>query len=214
MNAQQSRARRWCFTVNNPPTDALVKVKSDDRVRRGIFGEEIGESGTPHIQGYLEFFSPLRFNAVKALLPRAHLSAARGSSFDNYKYCSKDGKFETIGEWESIKKSGKKCKQNNDIQMSDLIDELATNGKSELKNCGLYIRHKISIDQRVAERRDVLCPTVWEAKYIKRKGITSFSDAGGLSTEGANECVSTSSRPAGLGAPQAPIRTQQCRRPG
>lgn len=154
MCAQQSRARRWCFTWNNPPTDALVKVKSDARLRRGIFGSEVGESGTPHIQGYIELSSPLRFNAVKALLPRAHLQAARGTSYDNYKYCSKDGKFETVGEWESIKKSGDKCKGNNDIQMSDLIAELATHGNSDLKNCGLYIRHKMSIDQRVAECRE------------------------------------------------------------
>ncbi len=149
-----SVSKNWCFTVNNFSDDLVSNLKKDDRIRRGIFGDEVGESGTRHLQGYFEFFSALRFNAVKNLLPRAHICAAKGSSFDNYKYCSKDGKFQTMGEWETVIKNGNKSKQNNEIQMSDLIEQLATNGKSDLKNSGLYIRHKNSIDQRVSELRE------------------------------------------------------------
>jgi len=51
---KDSRAIRWCFTLNNPAdfgADSFCK-DFDNKVKRGVFGTEIGKKGTPHIQGY------------------------------------------------------------------------------------------------------------------------------------------------------------------
>lgn len=102
-----SRAKRWCFTLNNwtqPEYDALSVASSDAsaRVVYLIFGKETGESGTPHLQGYVEFQAAVRFTTVKNRLglQRAHLQVARGSPQQNRDYCSKDGDYEEFGSFE------------------------------------------------------------------------------------------------------------------
>jgi len=57
----------------------------------GICGEEVGEKGTPHLQGYINLSTPLSLSVMKNYLLRANLSVAGGSDLDNQKYCSKDG---------------------------------------------------------------------------------------------------------------------------
>lgn len=63
-----------------------------------VFGREVGEEGTPHLQGYIRFGTNKRFNAVRALMPQCHLSVARGNWEQNKAYCTKDGDFEEFGE--------------------------------------------------------------------------------------------------------------------
>lgn len=93
--------KHWCFTLNNY-TQQDVKnlkqyIKSQD-VTYGILGFERGESGTEHIQGYIQFAKRRRFNNVReALSDRAHIEAARGSGIDNRKYCSKSGDYYEAG---------------------------------------------------------------------------------------------------------------------
>lgn len=60
------------------------------------FGKEVGENGTPHLQGYVTFKATWRLSALKLLLPRAHWEQAKGNRAHNREYCSKDGDF-----WES-----------------------------------------------------------------------------------------------------------------
>ncbi len=55
-----------------------------------IFQLEMGEEGTAHFQGYVEFKQPLRLAAMKKLCPFAHFEIARGSSKQNREYCSKE----------------------------------------------------------------------------------------------------------------------------
>lgn len=87
--------RKAVFTLNNwtqEEYDMIVNgltQKSHDF----IIGKEVGESGTPHLQGYVEFKSALKFRTVKNLLPRAHIEKAHGTREQNIKYCSKDGDF-------------------------------------------------------------------------------------------------------------------------
>ncbi len=59
-----------------------------------IFGQEVAETGTPHLQGYLEFKNARAFGGVAALVPRAHLLKAKGNREQNLKYCKKEGKWE------------------------------------------------------------------------------------------------------------------------
>ena len=51
-----SAGKRWCFTWNNYDVDAMAQLGQwfDELKLEWIFGEERGEKGTPHLQGYIE----------------------------------------------------------------------------------------------------------------------------------------------------------------
>lgn len=63
-----------------------------------IVGKEVGDSGTPHLQGYIHFVNPRSFDFMKRYLPRAHIEVAGGSDADNKTYCSKQNDFWEFGE--------------------------------------------------------------------------------------------------------------------
>lgn len=54
-----------------------------------VFQHEIGENGTKHLQGYLEFDSSRRLSACKKINARAHWERRFGSQEDAIKYCKK-----------------------------------------------------------------------------------------------------------------------------
>ncbi len=92
-----SAARHYCFTLNNYSDVAIDKLKSLD-CRYLIYGKEVGESGTAHLQGYVSFSKKVRFNTAKKLLPAGcHLESAKGSAAQNTEYCSKSGDVFTMG---------------------------------------------------------------------------------------------------------------------
>ena len=72
-----------------------------------IIGKEVGDSGTPHLQGYITFHKNKRLSPVKIIHPRAHWEIARESTDECIKYCSKDGDFHEIGERPKVGSRGK-----------------------------------------------------------------------------------------------------------
>ena len=93
-----ARVRNWVYTLNNYTDDEVVHLKALN-CRYHILGMERGENDTPHVQGYIEFAKPIRFNAVKLLLPRAHIEPRRGSRGEAREYSKKDGDFFEVGIW-------------------------------------------------------------------------------------------------------------------
>lgn len=92
-----NQGRRWCFTLNNYSEEEEKRIQGvyDEYpgvVRFIIYGRETGESGTKHLQGYLELRKHRRLNGVKTLLgtERLHLEVAVGSAEQNVTYCSKE----------------------------------------------------------------------------------------------------------------------------
>lgn len=86
--------RNWCFTLNNYDEAELVALReslSDStKVRYAIFGKEIGESGTPHLQGYVSLKKVQRLSGIKKVVGnRAHVEVANGDERQNITYCSK-----------------------------------------------------------------------------------------------------------------------------
>lgn len=97
-----SAAKHWCFTLNNyNDTDvALFNAIGQERVEIDyfIYGKEIGESGTPHLQCFVSFSKKKRFAYVKGLFgDRIHAEKAKGSPEQNRTYCSKGGEFAEFG---------------------------------------------------------------------------------------------------------------------
>lgn len=89
---QISPAIRWTFTLNNYTDEqisAIVPVIKE-KCRLGIFGKEIcPTTGTPHLQGYIEFKTksrPLNLFGIKAM----HWEKAKGNRLSNRIYCSKE----------------------------------------------------------------------------------------------------------------------------
>ena len=93
------KSRKWSFTLNNPtPAEKESIANAEDRYTYCIVGNEVGESGTPHLQGFIYFPSQVRMNTVKSVVGvRAHVEMSRGTVKQNYDYCSKDKDFTEYG---------------------------------------------------------------------------------------------------------------------
>lgn len=92
-----SRARGWCFTVNNydDTVHSTIIEYCKHHTEKWIVGKEVGSNGTPHLQGYIYFKNAVAFNTVKSVMPTAHIEKAKGKPQQNFDYCSKDGDYET-----------------------------------------------------------------------------------------------------------------------
>lgn len=96
-----SVAKHWCFTVNNPtPEDkaGLATAWEEGKLAYLVAGNEVGDQGTPHIQGYVVLAKKTRLAGVKKLFPRSHVELARGTPKQASEYCKKDGDFQEWGE--------------------------------------------------------------------------------------------------------------------
>lgn len=92
-----NRLRNVCFTWNNYDDTSLDAIKARDDVTYAVYGFEVGENGTPHIQGYLEFKTSVRFTTLQKVLGNSHMEKRRGTAKQAADYCKKDGKFEEYG---------------------------------------------------------------------------------------------------------------------
>lgn len=93
------KARNWVFTLNNPTEEDEARIaKPYDQIKYVAYSHEVGESGTPHFQGFLCAWEPIRMTFLKKYLPRAHLEIMHGRLQDNEAYCSKQGELIEIGE--------------------------------------------------------------------------------------------------------------------
>lgn len=97
-----NRGRRWCMTINNYDEKNYTRTLEYFAVKKCqyIVAKEVGESGTPHLQIYVEYKNPIAFNTLKKIFPRAHISKSRGTREHNLKYCTKEGNYETNFEWD------------------------------------------------------------------------------------------------------------------
>lgn len=99
-----SQVRNLCFTLNNY-TDEEYKTLLMQDCKYIIIGKEVGENGTPHLQGYIEFNKPKRLTTLKKINARIHWEARKGTAEQAATYCKKDGDFIEQG---TISKQGER----------------------------------------------------------------------------------------------------------
>ena len=97
INAKTNVAKRttartvaWCYTINNPTTPIPF---NDYSMSYHVYGDETGDSGTRHYQGFIVFKNRKLFTQVKELCPEAHWESARGTYQQAADYCKKESKF-------------------------------------------------------------------------------------------------------------------------
>lgn len=84
-----AQARQWCFT-DFSVAEQLDPGMMEPTPDYAIYQLECSPTTClPHFQGYLHFPSPVRLNALKRLLPTAHLETCKGTPAQNIEYCSK-----------------------------------------------------------------------------------------------------------------------------
>lgn len=90
------KIRNFCFTINNwtsADIDRLAYLTTpNSRVQAKylIYGKEVGEEGTPHLQGYCELHAQVSFNVLKEHIPNAHIESRIGTAKQASDYCKKD----------------------------------------------------------------------------------------------------------------------------
>lgn len=83
------RSRNWCFTINNYTINDVNQLK-EIKYKYIVLGDEVGELGTPHIQGFVHFENALSFDSLKKKLPKTtHIEKCKGTPDQNITYCKK-----------------------------------------------------------------------------------------------------------------------------
>lgn len=86
-----SRSYNFCFTLNNP-TDSTRSIVDSLECRYMVYGEEVGESGTPHLQGVVCFVQQRSLSSAIKALAGCHVEIMKGSVQQAVTYAKKDGR--------------------------------------------------------------------------------------------------------------------------
>jgi len=85
------RARSYAWTLNNPTAGeeaALQRCATDPSCVFLCWAPEVGEQGTPHLQGYVYFKEARTMSSAKSFISsRCHVEEARGTPEQNKAYC-------------------------------------------------------------------------------------------------------------------------------
>lgn len=120
------RSKRWCVTLNNYTEEEeamLQSLVSGKFVSFVVYGREVGQEGTPHLQMYLETSGKMSLSSMKKIpgLSRAHLEKANGSLEQNRAYCTKEDR-EPFVEGIPMKQG----KRSDLVEIQDLLDSGVT----------------------------------------------------------------------------------------
>lgn len=134
-----ARSRKFTFTINNYTQDHIDLLSAlGDKTEFLVYGKEVGDSGTPHLQGFVYYKNPQRVGTVRQAIP-GHIEVANGTVEQNVVYCSKDGDTTTFGTQPlSQKRKGAASKElwNEVISLAEAGDE----ARLKLDHPGIYFR--------------------------------------------------------------------------
>lgn len=182
-----------CFTYNNYTTADTIRIQGAIG-QRGItyicYGREVGENGTPHLQGYLQS-SMKNFQRLQMAVGQCHMEAAKAESGPNEKeqqgifgvpytsigYCMKDGDFWEGGVRKNIAAKTKGQRSDLDaikkaIDNGDTYDTICEEHFNTATHCHRFIKERIqardSTKQLDALRKefDSFSPRPWQQELL------------------------------------------------
>lgn len=90
--------RNYVFTLNNYTEEEVENLNNWTDYTYCIYGFETGtETGTKHLQGYIEFKNPIRITTLKNRNNRIHWEVRKGTQEQAITYCKKEGNFKEFG---------------------------------------------------------------------------------------------------------------------
>ena len=200
-----SRKRGYCFTLNNY-TEVEYEHVCALSCSYLVCGRERGESGTPHLQGYVYFKDACSFRSVGSRIPRAHVEVAKGSGQQNFDYCSKGGDFVEFG----VRPVDAKSKGEAESVRWDASLASAKKGKFEDIPADIYIRYVRSLEYIASKSAVEPVANSFDSKNLwyyggpgtgksraaralgEMRQVVSNGDAGnGLSDGGGGHCGGT-----------------------
>jgi len=143
-----SRNRGWCFTVNNYNSDDEIWCYGlgwEAGCKYVVVGKEVGEAGTPHLQGYVYWSTLKSLGQMKDLHPTAHWEAQRGTCVQASDYCKKDGDFFDWGECPMDQKAKGDC----GVERYELAIKAAQEGKWDEVPADILTKYSTGLQKAV-----------------------------------------------------------------
>lgn len=103
MPSSTGQYKNWVFTLNNySSTQRVTLLWRVSEFTYVIYGEEVGEEGTKHLQGYFELNKKKTLKGLKDLLSsydlkQVHFEPRMGTQAQAIAYCQKDGNWISRG---------------------------------------------------------------------------------------------------------------------
>lgn len=143
-----SRYTNFIFTLNNYEKNDETRIAMLG-AKYYVYGRESGESGTPHLQGYLHFKNARTMKSMIKKLPGAHIEVRRGSHDQAREYCIKDGDFVEVGD--PPQKNGGSSMQERALRNKRLretdICELVESGDISIRCVPILKKARMILDQ-------------------------------------------------------------------
>lgn len=182
------RFRRWCFTLNNYTPEHEEYLKGFGEASYILYGyEKAPKTGTPHLQGYMEFDDKVSMSHIKSELgiQKIALFQCKGNQKQNIAYCMKGGNYVEFGK---PKQQGRR----RDIESvkADILDgkKKAQDVVLEYGGIQMYSKYKAGLEaaERIAERNKsvfrVAPKTIWlwgPTGVGKSKSVADILEANG-----------------------------------
>lgn len=201
--------RNLCFVLNNYSEEEIIILRNM-KFRYLIFGYEVGEKcGTPHLQGYIEFNSPVLGSTLKNKLNRVSWRPKyyKSSPSQAATYCKKGE--QTKSEWEKFKAGGPNFGLNAKIEefgnisqqgarndIYEIINDLQENPKFRAKDLAVsdpFMFHQYGRTLITAET-EIKRKITRESLKLTTEGVWYFGPTGCGKSHEAREICGDESR--------------------
>jgi len=99
MSSETKKKRNYCFTWNNYKPEDVAAVLTWKGAKYIVFGEEKGASGTPHLQGYVEWAEGKAISPTLLKLGAIHWEERKATAASAAAYCKKGD--QSKADWDS-----------------------------------------------------------------------------------------------------------------
>lgn len=135
-----------------------------------VNGNEVGEEGTKHIQGYVKFAHPITFSRAKQFLgDRAHIEMQRGNDCQAAEYCKKEGDFWEYGKVPVRKKNQQEMSKERWNEVITLAEEGKMQELRE-KHPYVYLAHGAKLMSLRIRKAEILDGELQHEWWVGKSG--------------------------------------------